>query len=158
MKIAKILAIVVVLLVLVGLWAVGAKKANGPDDVVVDKAVVVGDYVRANIKTLAPNETVLGGSWYVVSINVDEVANTGNVVYEDGHIESEANFNFTVDGSEVEITDFEVVADDNGGVVSTPTPPAEEPVFCTQDAKMCPDGSYVGRVGPSCAFAACPGE
>ncbi|MBI2024641.1 MAG: tryptophan-rich sensory protein [Candidatus Harrisonbacteria bacterium] len=29
-------------------------------------------------------------------------------------------------------------------------------VACTQDAKLCPDGSYVGRVGPSCEFAACP--
>lgn len=27
---------------------------------------------------------------------------------------------------------------------------------CTMDAKMCPDGSYVGRVPPSCEFAACP--
>lgn len=27
---------------------------------------------------------------------------------------------------------------------------------CTLDAKECPDGSYVGRVGPSCEFAACP--
>lgn len=33
----------------------------------------------------------------------------------------------------------------------------EEGGFCTMDAKMCPDGSYVGRVGPSCEFAACPG-
>lgn len=34
-----------------------------------------------------------------------------------------------------------------------------EPVACTMDAKLCPDGvTYVGRVGPSCAFAACPGE
>lgn len=32
----------------------------------------------------------------------------------------------------------------------------EEQVFCTMDAKMCPDGSYVGRVAPSCEFAACP--
>ncbi len=32
----------------------------------------------------------------------------------------------------------------------------EEPVFCTMDAKMCPDGSYVGRQGPNCEFAACP--
>ena len=32
------------------------------------------------------------------------------------------------------------------------------PVACTADAKMCPDGSYVGRVGPNCEFAACPGE
>ncbi len=27
---------------------------------------------------------------------------------------------------------------------------------CTMDAKQCPDGSYVGRVGPSCEFATCP--
>ncbi len=27
---------------------------------------------------------------------------------------------------------------------------------CTLDAKQCPDGSYVGRVAPSCEFAACP--
>ncbi len=31
-----------------------------------------------------------------------------------------------------------------------------EPVACTMDAKVCPDGSAVGRSGPSCAFAACP--
>jgi len=29
-------------------------------------------------------------------------------------------------------------------------------VFCTMDAKMCPDGSYVGRTGPNCEFASCP--
>jgi len=32
----------------------------------------------------------------------------------------------------------------------------EEPVACTQDAKLCPDGSYVGRVGLDCEFALCP--
>lgn len=32
----------------------------------------------------------------------------------------------------------------------------EEPVACTMDAKMCPDGSYVGRIAPKCEFAACP--
>ncbi len=31
-------------------------------------------------------------------------------------------------------------------------------VACTMDAKMCPDGSYVGRVAPSCEFASCPNE
>ena len=31
-------------------------------------------------------------------------------------------------------------------------------VACTQEAKLCPDGSYVGRTGPMCEFAACPGE
>ena len=27
---------------------------------------------------------------------------------------------------------------------------------CTQDAKQCPDGSFVGRTGPNCQFTACP--
>lgn len=31
-------------------------------------------------------------------------------------------------------------------------------VACTLDAKLCPDGSWVGREGPQCQFAACPGE
>lgn len=29
-------------------------------------------------------------------------------------------------------------------------------VVCAQDAKLCPDGSSVGRQPPTCAFAACP--
>jgi hypothetical protein len=35
---------------------------------------------------------------------------------------------------------------------------SEETVFCTMDAKMCPDGSFVGRVAPECEFALCPSE
>ncbi len=35
-----------------------------------------------------------------------------------------------------------------------PTPLPEE-TMCTQDAMQCPDGSYVGRTGPSCEFI-CP--
>lgn len=27
---------------------------------------------------------------------------------------------------------------------------------CTLDARICPDGSYVGRVAPTCSFAPCP--
>jgi len=34
----------------------------------------------------------------------------------------------------------------------------EEQIFCTLEAKICPDGSAVGREGPNCEFAACPGE
>lgn len=29
---------------------------------------------------------------------------------------------------------------------------------CTEEAKVCEDGSAVGREGPECEFAACPGE
>ncbi len=35
-------------------------------------------------------------------------------------------------------------------------PKEDEPVACTADAMMCPDGSYVGRVAPDCNFAMCP--
>lgn len=29
-------------------------------------------------------------------------------------------------------------------------------VVCTMEAKLCPDGSYVGRTGPNCEFSPCP--
>ncbi|MEZ4200665.1 MAG: hypothetical protein R3B69_03745 [Candidatus Paceibacterota bacterium] len=31
-------------------------------------------------------------------------------------------------------------------------------VACTEEAKQCSDGSFVGRTGPNCEFAACPSE
>jgi hypothetical protein len=31
-----------------------------------------------------------------------------------------------------------------------------QPVACTMEAKICPDGSSVGRSGPNCEFAECP--
>ena len=34
--------------------------------------------------------------------------------------------------------------------------PIPSPVACTQEAKQCPDGSFVGRTGPNCEFAKCP--
>ncbi len=40
-----------------------------------------------------------------------------------------------------------------------PSPPAPDAAEerCTTEAKVCPDGSGVGRTGPHCAFAPCPG-
>lgn len=50
-----------------------------------------------------------------------------------------------------------------GGILYlvNPTPikyetPKDEGVMCTQEAKQCPDGSYVGRSGPKCEFDLCP--
>lgn len=34
--------------------------------------------------------------------------------------------------------------------------PGPTQVFCPADAKLCPDGSGVGRTGPNCEFASCP--
>lgn len=42
-------------------------------------------------------------------------------------------------------------------ISSSPSPSVTgEPVFCTQEAKTCPDGSSVGRSGPKCEFSKCP--
>lgn len=40
--------------------------------------------------------------------------------------------------------------------VPEPISPPDEGVMCTMDAKICPDGSAVGRSGPNCEFAPCP--
>jgi len=32
----------------------------------------------------------------------------------------------------------------------------QAPIACTMEAKICPDGSVVGRTGPKCEFASCP--
>lgn len=46
---------------------------------------------------------------------------------------------------------------DEGGFTTSPKPSTPtEPVACTMEAKICPDGSAVGRTGPKCEFAACP--
>ena len=67
--------------------------------------------------------------------------------------------------------DFEDVADEFGALFEkqkerlTKTVEQEDAddedyygVGCTRDAKECLDGSSVGRVGPDCSFALCPGE
>ncbi len=39
-----------------------------------------------------------------------------------------------------------------------PSKPKPLPVACTMEARICPDGSAVGRTGPNCEFSLCPGE
>lgn len=36
------------------------------------------------------------------------------------------------------------------------SPKSNQPKACTQEAKQCPDGSYVGRTEPNCEFKPCP--
>src|SRR5215212_515692 len=39
----------------------------------------------------------------------------------------------------------------------TLTPAPTDTIYCTQEAKLCPDGkTYVGRTGPKCEFSLCP--
>jgi hypothetical protein len=39
---------------------------------------------------------------------------------------------------------------------TTPPNPDDDGIMCTMDAKICPDGSAVGRSGPDCEFDPCP--
>lgn len=39
-----------------------------------------------------------------------------------------------------------------------PKPDTSKPAACTMDAKICSDGSTVGRSGPNCEFTGCPVE
>ncbi|MEI8103335.1 MAG: hypothetical protein WCG84_00305 [Candidatus Moraniibacteriota bacterium] len=39
-----------------------------------------------------------------------------------------------------------------------PTPLLPDQIMCTKEAKLCPDGSYVGRSGPNCEFTPCSGS
>jgi hypothetical protein len=44
------------------------------------------------------------------------------------------------------------------GCGTAPQNPLPNQVACTMEAKLCADGSYVGRQGPKCEFAPCPSE
>lgn len=44
----------------------------------------------------------------------------------------------------------------NPDPVEYKNPNEPEQVVCTMEAMLCPDGSYVGRIGPNCEFAPCP--
>lgn len=48
-----------------------------------------------------------------------------------------------------------VVVSVSGIVYFVRTQKSAEQIACTQEAKQCPDGSYVGRTGPHCEFAKC---
>ena len=54
----------------------------------------VEKYLWGNIKTLSPVSAVLGGSWYVVSADIDLEKNSGTVIYEDGHVQEKRVFNY----------------------------------------------------------------
>lgn len=69
-----------------------------------DDKVLVEKYIRNNIETIAPEKPVLGGSWYVILVNVNPSMKTGTVTYEDGHIQGKASFNYVRNGIEAKVT------------------------------------------------------
>lgn len=75
-----------------------------------DEKLFIEEYIKNNIKSIATNKPVLGGEWYLISINVNPGTKTGEVMYEDGHIQSKANFTYTYENNpqNIKITKFEV--------------------------------------------------
>lgn len=54
--------------------------------------------------------------------------------------------------------DLDGLVDQIIGTVQALSAGNAKPVVCTMEAKLCPDGSAVGRTGPNCEFAPCPGQ
>lgn len=74
-----------------------------------DDKIVLEKYVRDNIKTIAPEKPVLGGSWYVTVVNINPSTKTGTMTYEDGHIQSKASFNYVRNNEEVSINSVKII-------------------------------------------------
>lgn len=68
---------------------------------------VVENYIRQNISKLSPEKEVLGGTFYVTYIEVND--GFGVVAYEDGHIALTADFTYIIDSSGLpNITSFKL--------------------------------------------------
>lgn len=87
------------------------EQMNQIDCNFLEEKINVEKYVQDNIKTIATNKPVLGGSWYVFSVEVIPSTNKGFVIYEDGHIQSKANFTYIYKEytQEIEISKFEII-------------------------------------------------
>jgi len=62
-----------------------------------NEIIGVEKYLRENISKISNKSPVLGGTWYLVSVFVDSSSDSGAVVFEDGHIQAEAIFDYIFD-------------------------------------------------------------
>jgi hypothetical protein len=102
MKTILIILIVGCLVAVLFVYLYHEKETN----IASDDTLIVEQYIRDNIKTLAPESPVLGGSWYVVSIAVDPNTKTGDMIYEDGHIQGKATFFYEYNNEIVKISNI----------------------------------------------------
>lgn len=83
------------------------------------------------------------------------------------YVPFEAKLDFTIDKNTYSNRGALILKKDNPSGLSAHDNALEVPIIfdgikeppataCTQEAKQCPDGSYVGRTGPNCEFEACP--
>ena len=87
------------------------EQMNQYDCKYLDEKLFAEKYIKDNIKTIATNAPVLGGSWYVVSASINPAIKSGEVTYEDGHILSKAKIEYTYQNNpnSLVITKFEVI-------------------------------------------------
>lgn len=69
-----------------------------------DEMAFIEKYIQDNIKTIATNQPVLGGSWYTTNVVADIEKSTANVTYEDGHVQSKGLVEYTFDKEKGTIT------------------------------------------------------
>ena len=96
--------IVIIGVLFVGFLVARETKENTNVPIVNDQ-VLVENYIREHITTLAPEQPVLGGTWYVTNVRIDSIIKTGSMSYEDGHIAGEATFTYVRDGNQIVIHD-----------------------------------------------------
>jgi len=77
------------------------------NETVINETFLVENYIRENITTIALEDPVLGGTFYVVEIIVNEKAKSGEFVYEDGHIQGKAKFTYEVQNNAIMLNDIQ---------------------------------------------------
>lgn len=130
------------------------KDIEGDPDVVKDWKKITVDgvtghyYNSMNCAPLCPTtfDIPFDGGKKTLSIKKVEVPDEIKRIYQDtGILIEDATDNLYLQM----ISSFKFI--DQGQLVDT-----KDQTFCTQEAKVCPDGTSVGRTGPNCEFATCP--
>ncbi len=74
-----------------------ATTTNGNNTTSSPNDLVIQNYVKNNISTLAPKPATMGGTFYVTNITAQ--GGVGTVSYEDGHSAYVADFTYNIDGN-----------------------------------------------------------
>lgn len=102
-KLSVSIVLLVVIAVLFAGFILFPRDAAAP----AGKVMSIESYVTQNISTLSPEKEVLGGTFYVTSIQAAD--GQGVVSYEDGHNAYTADFTYMMSDREgIQITSFRV--------------------------------------------------
>lgn len=71
-----------------------------------EEKVVVENYLTTHIAALSPEPAVLGGTFYITSIELRK--GEGTVSYEDGHVAYTADFSYRLEDGKAVVSDFVV--------------------------------------------------